>query len=382
MTSARHHSADRLARVRLSRASEPGDPRVTELVLAQGAEAALARLDHEARRGAGMPPGEVGAEEELRRAEARGIRFVTPEDQEWPATLDDLEHAPELNDLGGVPVGLWVRGPLRLAEAVERAVAIVGSRSATTYGADQASLLAAGVAEEGCTVISGAAFGIDQAAHRGALAVRGTTVAVLACGVDRAYPQAHEALLRYLAEHALVVSETPPGGAPLRFRFLSRNRLIAALGQGTVVVEAAIRSGALNTAGWTDGLSRALMALPGPVTSAASQGVHQLIRNRGATLVTTAAEVLEALAPIGEQLPLSLRAPARRRDLLATQLRQVLEAVPVRRGVGADRIARIARLGPDVVVEALAALHTAGLVERSEGPAGDRWRLVRDEEPL
>ncbi len=374
-------SADRLARVRLSRATEPGDPRVTGLVLAEGAEAAAARLDRESRHGTGPAPGDVDAAAELRRAAAQGIRFVTPDDEEWPAGVDDLEHVPELNDLGGVPVGLWVRGPLRLAEAVERAVAIVGSRSATTYGTDQASLLAAGVAEEGHTVVSGAAFGIDQAAHRGALAVRGSTVAVLACGVDRVYPRAHESMLRYLAEHALVVSETPPGGAPLRFRFLSRNRLIAAFGQGTVVVEAAIRSGALNTAGWTDGLSRPLMALPGPVTSAASQGAHQLVRRRGATLVTTAAEVLEALAPIGEHLPLTLRERGQPRDRLAAQLRRVLEAVPVRRGVDAGRIARTARLDPARVAEALSALHTAGMVERSDGPGGERWRLAHQEEP-
>lgn len=374
-------SADRLARVRLSRATEPGDPRVACLVVEHGAEEAAVRLARSPRHGLVVPLADVNAEEELRRMAAREIRFVTPEDEEWPEALHDLVHAPDLNDLGGVPVGLWVRGPLRLAEAVDRAVSIVGSRSATTYGTDQAALIAAGVAEEGHAVVSGAAFGIDQAAHRGALTARGTTVAVLACGVDRIYPRAHEGLLRHLAEHALVVSETPPGGAPLRFRFLSRNRLIAAFGKGTVVVEAAVRSGALNTAGWTDGLSRELMAVPGPVTSAASQGVHQLIRSRGARLVTNAAEVLEALAPIGERLPIVPRVAARPRDRLATQLRQVLEAVPVRRGVSAERIARIARLAPEVVAESLAALHTAGLVERSDGSDGEHWRLVRAEEP-
>src|SRR3954447_15859043 len=175
-----------------------------------------------------------------------------------------------------------------------RSVAVVGSRSATTYGAAVAGDIAATLGAAGHTVVSGAAFGIDNAAHRGALAAQGPTVAVLACGVDRAYPAAHRPLLDYIAEVGVVVSEAAPGCAPTRIRFLARNRLIAAFGQGTVVVEAAIRSGALNTASWTTELRRVLMGVPGPVTSAPSAGVHQLVRSRDALLVTSGQEVLEA----------------------------------------------------------------------------------------
>ena len=152
------------------------------------------------------------------------------------------------------PIGLWVRGPLRLDELAD-SVAVVGSRSATTYGEDVARELGAGLARAGDCLVSGAAFGIDQAAHRGALAVGGPSVAVLACGVDRAYPAAHRDLIDHLAPAGAVVSELPPGCAPLRMRFLARNRIIAALTRGTVLVEAALRSGALNTAGWADSLS-------------------------------------------------------------------------------------------------------------------------------
>ena len=151
-------------------------------------------------------------------------------------------------------------------------------------------------------MVSGAAYGIDQAAHRGALGVEGANVAVLACGVDRAYPTAHRALLDHLADTALVVAEVPPGCAPTRGRFLSRNRLIAALTRGTVVVEAAVRSGALNTAGWTTRLNRHLMGVPGPVTSAQSQGIHQLIRTGEAILVTQGSEVLELVGDVGTHL--------------------------------------------------------------------------------
>ena len=187
-------------------------------------------------------------------------------------------------------------------------MAVVGSRSATTYGAGVAAELAAHVAGEGVTVVSGAAFGIDQAAHRGALAARGPTVAVLACGVDRAYPAAHRDLLTYIAETGLVVSEAPPGCAPTKLRFLSRNRIIAAVSLGTVVVEAAVRSGALNTANWATSVNRILMGVPGPVTSAPSEGVHELLRSKDAALVTRGADVLELVSPSGSFTQPTVRA--------------------------------------------------------------------------
>jgi len=376
-SSTRRLDPDRAARVTLSRVGEPGDPRLTGLVAELGALTVLAALREQGARGqlrddhaARLERVDPGAE--LERAARLGIRFVTPDDEEWPPALDDLAHAPCLHERGGPPMGLWVKGPARLADLAERSVAVVGSRSATTYGASVAAEIGAALGEAGHTVVSGAAFGIDQAAHRGALAVEGPTVAVLACGVDRAYPAAHRELLDYIADVGAVVSEAAPGCAPTRIRFLARNRLIAALSRGTVVVEAALRSGGLNTANWAAGLSRALMGVPGPVTSAPSAGVHQLIRGRGALLVTNGAEVLEAVAPAGEHTVPLQHEPPQARDLLTPEQRQVLDAVPLRRGAVTAKIAHTAGLAPQRVEDALSTLHAAGLVERSDG----RWRLA------
>ncbi|MEZ5092195.1 DNA-processing protein DprA [Nocardioides sp.] len=267
--------------------------------------------------------------------------------------------------------GCAARCPLT---GLARSVAVVGSRSATTYGTHVAGEIAAGLARDGQVVVSGAAFGIDQAAHRGALGGGGATVAVLACGVDRAYPAAHRALLDHLAEHAAVVAETPPGCAPMQLRFLSRNRLIAALTGGTVVVEAAVRSGALNTANWAARLHRPVMGVPGPVTSAPSEGVHELVRSGAATLVTRAADVLELVGPAGEHLVEARRAPSTARDRLPRRDRQVLDAVPVRQAAATDAIARTAGLGLVEVRSTLERLAARTLVVGS--PQG--WRLAPD----
>ncbi len=371
---------ERLARVVLSRIGEPGDPRLTDLVHEIGAQTVLAGLREQA---AGKELGADLAERigsadpvrELERAAAAGIRFVVPGDEEWPESLDDLAHAPQLHDRGGVPVGLWCRGPRRLAEATQLSVAVVGSRSATTYGADVATDIAADLARESWTVVSGAAFGIDQAAHRGALAARGPTVAVLACGADRAYPVAHRALIDYIAETGLVVSEAPPGCAPTRIRFLARNRIIAALARGAVVVEAAVRSGALNTASWSGGLGRVVMGVPGPVTSEPSAGVHQLIRARDALLVTSGKEVLEAVGPMGMFALADPREAERPRDRLPRCEKQVLDAVPLVRPADSASIARTAGIAHARTRQALSVLHRAGHVERLRG----KWRLVPDQ---
>ncbi|HET6692751.1 MAG TPA: DNA-processing protein DprA [Pedococcus sp.] len=362
--------SERVARAALSRLSEPGDVRLTTLVGRLGANRVYELLRDEqdvagvytdvAARLRGLDPAR-----ELADAAGKGIRFVCPEDDEWPRDLDDLDRAEPLQERGGAPLGLWVKGPRRLDEVCRSAAAVVGSRSATTYGAAVASDLAAHLAEHGVCVVSGAAFGIDQAAHRGALAVKGLTVAVLACGVDRAYPSAHRGLLDYIAETGLVVSELPPGCAPTRVRFLSRNRLIAALARGTVVVEAAVRSGALNTANWTTRLNRVLMGVPGPVTSAPSQGVHELIRARGAALVTRGEDVLELLAPSGSFLAEVPRAPMLVTDRLDDRERRVLDAVPVTRPAGEDSIARTAGVGEPDVRAAMERLSGLGLVEQT-----------------
>lgn len=368
--------AERLARVTLNLAGEPGQLRLAEWVQDFGAEETLDRLTGGVDRDVVDRLRTADPEAVLEKAAKLGIRFVTPGDPEWPPGLDDLAHAPPLHERGGVPVGLWVRGPMDLAEATANAVAVVGSRSATTYGASVAGDLGAGVAQEGYTVVSGAAAGIDQAAHRGALAVRGPTVAVLACGADRAYPEAHRNLLDYIADTGAVVSESPPGWAPTRIRFLSRNRIIAALSRGAVVVEAAVRSGALNTASWSFGLGRPVMGVPGPVTSAPSQGVHQLIRHRDAVLVTSAEEVLEVVGPIGTLALSEPRAEPSARDRLTHTDRQVLDAVPVARGARLSSIALTAGLATERTATALRTLRHVGLVEHFDG----RWRVVRAED--
>ena len=375
-------SPDRLARVTLSRAGEPGDPVLADLVSRLGARRVVEVLRGDVElelttadaveRLAGIDPAR-----ELDRAARLGIRFVTPEDDEWPTRLADLGHHDVVQYRGGIPVGLWVRGPARLDE-LEPGVSVVGSRSATTYGAAVTGDISAAIARAGLPVLSGAAFGIDQAAHRGAIAAGGRTVAVLACGVDRAYPTAHRALLDHIGETGAIVSEAPPGCSPTRIRFLSRNRLIAALGAGTVVVEAAIRSGALNTANWADKLNRPVMGVPGPVTSAPSQGVHELIRKGEAVLVTRGADVLELVGAAGEHLVEVPREPARPRDRLSQRDQRVLDAVPVTQWAQTDSVASTAGVALREVGSALIRLARTGLV--AESPQG--WRLApREPEP-
>jgi DNA processing protein len=228
--------------------------------------------------------------------------------------------------------------------------------------------LAFGLARREMTVVSGGAFGIDAAAHRGALGAEGVTVLVSAGGIDRPYPAGNAHLYERTAECGLLVSESPPGAAPHRRRFLTRNRLIAAFATGTVVVEAARRSGALNTAHHCRSLGRPLMAVPGPVTSAMSVGCHELLRNHpDATLVTEAAHVLEAVGRIGEYWAEPVRGPAHRRDQLDEESALVLEAVPHKGTIAPEELAARAGLAIRTVLRRLSLLELAGLVERREG---------------
>jgi DNA processing protein len=177
-------------------------------------------------------------------------------------------------------------------------LAIVGARAATAYGTHVAAEIAADLASQDWAIISGAAYGIDAAAHGGALAVSGCTIAVLACGPDIAYPREHRRLLAAVAARGAVISEYPPGRRPDRMRFLTRNRIIAALALGgTIVVEAAARSGTLTTARHASDLGRPLIAVPGPVTSASSAGCHALIREQRATLITSAGDIITHVSP-------------------------------------------------------------------------------------
>lgn len=216
------------------------------------------------------------------------IRLITPEDGEWPIGLNQLEDAPKR---------LWVRGSGSLAILTEdRAVAIVGARACTAYGQHVATDLGYGVASEGWTVVSGGAFGIDIAAHRGAMLAPGPSVVVLACGVDRAYPAAHVQMFDTIArEGGLIVSEYPPGSDASRSQFLARNRIIAALSLGMVLVEASKRSGSMSAFAWARSLRRRLMVVPGPVTSTVSEGTLLELKERDTHPVATAADVIEVL---------------------------------------------------------------------------------------
>lgn len=305
-----------------------------------------------------------------------GIRLVCPGDPEWPGQLADLE-----NDQ---PYALWLRGSADLRFSCLRSVAIVGSRAATAYGSYVAAEFAASVAARGLAVVSGGAFGIDAAAHRGALGADGVTVAVLACGVDMAYPTAHAELFDAIAAQGVLASEWPPGRHVSRLRFLVRNRVIAALATGTLVVEASQRSGAVNTARHARDLRRRLMAVPGPVTSDLSVGCHQVIREWAGTLVTSAAEVVEHLSPVGELLAAEpgtvVQLAGRRqaptvfpRDLLDPESAKVLDAMPRRGGIGTVRVAQRAGLAPAATATLLGELATGGFVERCD----DGWRLRR-----
>jgi DNA processing protein len=331
-----------------------------------------------------------------------GIRLICPGDAEWPEQLADLGDEQ--------PYALWLRGTADLRFNCLHSVAVVGSRAATAYGSYVAAEFAASVAARGWAVISGGAFGVDASAHRGALGADGVTVAVLACGVDVPYPVGHTELLEAVAAQGVIVSEWPPGRTVSRLRFLVRNRVIAALATGTLVVEAGERSGAVNTARHARDLGRRLMAVPGPVTSDQSAGCHHIIRDWQGTLVTTASEVIEHLSPVGATLELTNApvigpvglvgpggpadpaghaspddparpSPTRRRrvrppldlDAMDLETTQVLDAMPARGGMAATRIAQRAGLPPTAVVRCLAALAASGYIERCD----EGWRLSR-----
>jgi DNA processing protein len=313
------------------------------------------------------------AAEDLELLSRRGGRLVTPDDDEWPGLVFvSFTGAPvRAKPQGQAPLALWVVGPLRLDDVAERAVAIVGTRASTAYGEHVAADFSAGLAEHDVAIVSGGAYGIDGAAHRAALAVDGVTVAVLAGGVDVLYPAGHSALLHRICANGLLVSEYPPGVRPARHRFLTRNRLVAALSGATVVVEAGIRSGAASTAAWARALGRVVCAVPGPITSSASIGCHVLLQ-AGAELVTRADEVREIVGRAGE-LADEQPHPADPLDALTDTERQVYEALPGRGTRTPDEIAVASGLPATEVLGPLAMLEIAGLIERHDG----RWRLVR-----
>jgi DNA processing protein len=372
----------RRARLALSILCEPGDPRLPGLLAAHTPVQVVDAIRTGRQLTANPWPASwthraQNLDKRLARAErlaeAAGLRWVVQGDRTWPEKLADLDHAEPLQGATGAPLGLWIRGTGNLAKLSAASVAVVGARDCTPYGAEAASEIAADAAASDVTVVSGAAFGIDASAHRGALAMGRATVAVLACDAATDYPRAHAALLSRIAENGLIVSEQPPGQVPTKARFLSRNRLIAALAGGTVVVEARRRSGSLNTLHWADRLGRPTMAVPGPITSQQSGGTHQAVRDGKAVLVTGGPDVLTELAGIAAAEPEPASTPLTEYDHLPAPAQRALDALTWQGARSARDVAAAADLGPHDVAKALALLARRGLAER----AGEGWLLVR-----
>ncbi|MDL5350433.1 DNA-processing protein DprA [Microbacterium sp. zg-YB36] len=364
--------ADRHARGVWSGICEPGDGDAGLLVAAVGAAGALrlvaaddapavaaaAAIDRDRAREAlerwrprlASGPSAAGFDT----ARRVGVRLIVPGDATWPTRVDDLgPHG---------PLCLWVRG--RLPEHPVPTVAIVGARAATSYGEHVAMELSAELAATGVRIVSGAAYGIDGAAHRAALNAGGLTDALLAGGVDRPYPAGHEDLLGRITRTGAVISEVPCGAAPTKWRFLSRNRIIAAISDATVVVEAGWRSGSLNTAAHAASLGRPLGAVPGPVTSPASAGCHRMLRDFDARCITRSADVRELLGLDDDLLPGA--------DGWVDEATALRDALSTRSWRTVDDVAR--RCGQSIahVERGLGLLLLDGRAQH--GPAG--WRLI------
>lgn len=364
---------ERLARAALTRITDPGDEVIGRALRERGAQATVRaartgtplpgasaqRTESYARRAARADPGA-----DLDAAHRTGARFLCPGDPDWPGQLDDLGTER--------PYGLWVRGAPSLRLWALRSVALVGARTCTDYGAYMAARLAAGLADAGWVVVSGAAYGVDGVAHRTTLRAGGATIGIVASGVDVPYPRGNAGLIADIAGNGLLLGELPPGSHPTRSRFILRNRVIAALTRGTVVVEARYRSGSLITARRATALGRITMGVPGPCTSGLSEGVHELLRGEGA-MVTDAAEVIELVGEIGADLAPERRGPMVPHDHLPPAAARVLDAVPGHGDAAQEDIAEAAGTTTADTLGRLHELQALGFVERS----GGRWKLVR-----
>ena len=295
---------EREARMLLAALSEPGDVITGSLIARLGAAETVQLITSGVRLPNGIDPAEgelwrrrlaprinPGQVDRIRSdMERHDLRLLTPEDIDWPGELQQLGTS--------APIALWLKGdPSQLSAPLPARVTIVGAHAATAYGSQVATELASDLASQGRSILSGGAYGIDESAHRAAtVSYPGSTIAVLAGGLDRLYPTGHEQLFERI-EHSggLLVSELPPGSAPTRWRFLQRNRVLAALSGATVIVEAGHRSGSLNVAAQAHALGRPVGAVPGPVTSSASGGCHRLIQEGVASLVIDAQDVTDLL---------------------------------------------------------------------------------------
>jgi len=359
---------DRAAWIALAHAAEPADASVARLVARLGARETVDRirggmsgLRHQEGLLARMAAQHPETAED--RAHRIGARIITPGDREWPTQVDAL--APL------APFALWVLGAADLRLLALRSVSIVGARACSMYGVEIARSWAAELGSLGWTVISGAALGIDAAAHHGALAADGVTIAVVAGGVDVPYPRAHAPLLTAIADQGVVVSEVPLGERVRRQRFLSRNRVIAALARATVVVEAAERSGTAATARAAQSMARPVLAVPGPVTAPASLGCHRMIQGGEAQLAAGIEDVLVAV-----DLDAGLRyehsaidGHGSQPDPIASRVR---DAIPARGGITPDGLVCATGLPEADVSRALASLSDDGLLAYSL----DGWRLT------
>ena len=389
-------SLDAFARAVLGLVAEPGDGVLGRAIVAVGAPAVaehlLARAPADALVDAVVEAGGDLDEREANSARDRwlprldhrgfvtslaqaarvGARLLVPGDPCWPTGVDELgAHA---------PLALWVRGRVEALGGGQPTIALVGARAATGYGEHVTMEASAGLVDRGFAIVSGGAYGIDGMAHRSALASDGTTVAFLAGGVDRYYPLGHESLLARIAETGAVVAELPCGAAPTKWRFLQRNRLIAAASEATVVLEAGIRSGSLNTAGHAAALGRPIGAVPGPVTSPASAGCHRLLREFDAVCVVDADQMAELVSGGGRRLwrgpagaivvdgaaggegeGAESSSPDERAD---PRLVRVLDALSTRTPRPLDDVARRAGLTVTEVMSVLGGLEAEGIAMR------------------
>jgi DNA processing protein len=381
----------RVARIALAHLAEPGRRDLGVLVRSVGPVEALARVrsgavreslrEITAARVSTMDPGRLAARA-VEHASRGGARIITPEDEEWPARLDDLvaisrEDADSVDRDTDPPHAIWLRGPRELHEVYERSVAMVGARASTSYGDHVCADLAYALAERNWSIVSGGAFGIDAAAHRGALAASGVTIAVLACGINRPYPRAHQLLFDRIADSGLLLSEWPLGADPHRHRFLVRNRVIAALTRGSVLVEANVRSGARQTLRRARQLGRMVMVVPGPVTSALSAGAHEELRVENTTLVARVEHILEAVGRIGVDLAPVPRAEPTARDKLTPLQRHVLDGVRPRKILSAEQIATTVGVSPREARATLPALERERFVT-ADGIGYRLWRKSDD----
>jgi DNA processing protein len=257
---------------------EPGATKISQDINQRGVEDVFAAIPQNLR---------IDLRESYNAIQQCGGELLIPEDPRWPALLNDLEVP---------PIALIVKGDTSILKT--ESLAIVGTRNPTPYGVRNAQEFAAGFVDRGWAIVSGGAYGIDSAAHKGALIAEGLTIAVTASGLDSTYPAGNQRLFDEIVENGAIITEYLPGVIARPHRFLVRNRLIAALSRGTVVIEAAFRSGSLRTARDASELLRPVMAIPGPINAPTSEGCHRLIGERSAELVTSVADAYELLTSL------------------------------------------------------------------------------------